>query len=737
MTGTQDPGAGLGQHEARVVRNPQSPIRNSAHSGLTVALCGNPNSGKTSIFNALTGAHQHVGNWGGVTVEVKEGPAECDGERVTVADLPGTYSLTAYSMEERVARDYVIERRPDVVVQVVDATNLERHLYLTVQLMELGIRPVLALNMWDEVTAKGLRIDVQELGRLLQTTVVTTVGRTGEGVREMLCRAVQQARSGAPGCDRLPAVFPAELQRALRTLSALPAVASNGRYPAAWVALKLLEGDGQIESLVASDPQTARTVRELAGRVEHVTGSDTVTLIAEARYGYIAGALKTTLSRPGISRVEISDRIDQVLTHPVLAYPVFLAFMWLLFQATFVLGEYPAAFLDSVFRWLAGGLGRVLPDGFVTGLVVDGMLRGVGGVASFLPNILILFLGIAVMEDTGYMARAAFIMDKFMHSIGLHGKSFVPVLMGMGCTVPAIMAARTLESPRDRIKTILLTPFISCSAKLPTYVLFAGALFPRHAGAVVFLFNFVFGLTAFFGMGFVLHKTLFREEGCPFVMELPPYRIPTLRSVLIHMWQRAEHYLRKMGGVVLVFTALIWWLGNYPRLPASAEETAAVAAVKAATGLSAAEKRARIDSLESERCAAAAHQTYISRIGRLVEPAVRPLGFGHEAAVALLAGFAAKEVVVSSLGVLYGTGGHAGAESQALRSRIRERFSPLAGFAFMLFVLLYTPCVVALVTIIRELRNWRWSLFSLVYQVAAAWLAAFVVYQGGRLLGLG
>lgn len=706
---------------------------------MKVALTGNPNSGKTSIFNFLTGASQRVGNWGGVTVEIKEGTVTIDGEKITVVDLPGTYSLSAFTPEEKIARDYLVEKKPDIVVDVVDASNLERNLYLAVQLMELGIQPILAFNMWDEVKAKGSEIDIGQLGRLLGATIIPTVGKNGTGVRDLMREALRHVKSGDTAHTASLSHFPRELSAKVESLAAMDAVRGVDRYAPWWVAMKLFEDDSQVERLVAEQEGGSATLaaRDRAAReVADIWQQDTECLIAEARYGYIAGAIKETVRTNPVRRVETSDMIDRVLTHPVWAYPVFVVFMWILFQATFVLGAYPMAWIGSIFGLFERLVADTLSPGAVRDLITEGVIGGVGGVAVFLPNILILFFGISIMEDTGYMARAAFIMDKLMHKIGLHGRSFIPMLMGMGCSVPAILAARTLESKEDRTRTILLTPLISCSARLPVYVLFAGAMFPRHAGNVVFLFQFVLGTLAFFFMGFLFKHTLFRGKDHPFVMELPPYRLPTLRSIVIHMWQKAEHYLKKMGGVVLVFSVILWFAGTYPR--SQEVETRYQAYRQALLSDRSPDRGAMEEKLialaaeeKSERMAG----TAIGRIGRAFEPVVRPIGSDWRGAVSILTGFVAKEIVVGSMGVLYAVG-EADADSGSLRARIAENFTPLSAIAFMLFILLYTPCIVAFVTIVRELRSWKWSLFSLGYQVLFAWSAAFVVYQGGRLIGL-
>jgi len=707
-----------------------------------IALTGNPNSGKTSLFNRLTGANQKVGNWSGVTVEIKEGKARCGGRQVTVIDLPGTYSLSVCSPDERVARDYIINDKPDQVIDVVDATNLDRQLYLTLQLLELGVRPVIALNMWDEVAAKGLVIDVEQLSRLLGLKIVPTSGRNGDGVKELLTVATSQLPDGQSESVRPFVVsYPTELETAIAKLVSEIEAAGFNLYPSRWTAVQLLERDCFIEGEISSLSGGAAIIDlrdKLTADLKRILGDDPQTRIAEERYGLIAGAVKECVTLPGIDRVDMSEKIDAVLTNRFLAFPLFFVFMWLLFQATFRLGEYPMGWIEALFEWLGAVVSAGLDEGLLRDLLVDGIIAGIGGVIVFLPNILILFLGISIMEDTGYMARAAFITDRLMHRIGLHGKSFIPIIMGLGCTVPAVMAARTLEAPKDRIKTILLTPLISCSARLPVFVLFAGAMFPKHAGNVVFLFQVVLSFASFAGMAIVFKHTLFRQtEDYPFVMELPPYRLPTTRSVFIHLWQKSRHYLEKMGGVVLLFSVLLWWAGNYPHSAEIEREFGEKSAqLRSDTTLSEAELGAGLEVLNNERQAAAMRNTWIGRVGNIFEPLVRPFGSDWRGAVSLVTGFFAKEIVVSSMGVLYAVGGNADDTNETLRGRVREHFTPLSAFSFMLFVLLYTPCLVALITVMKELKNWRWSLFSLGYQLLFAWSVSTAVYQVGRLIGL-
>ena len=713
------------------------PSKNKEKTALTFTLAGNPNCGKTSLFNSLTGAHQHVGNWGGVTVEVKEGECTYESRRCKIIDLPGTYSLSAFSMEEKVARDFLMNEKPDVVINVIDATNLERNLYLTVQLMELGIRPLLAFNMWDEVQAKHLQIDIPLLSRLLDVPIVTTIGKSGSNSKSLLAAAFAISDKKETVYTKHLCELPQELTKIIEEISSDP-IFDQIPLPPLWAAMKLLENDRFVAEIVSSykgSEKLIEKIRKDISDVKSLLGEDPECLIVEARYGFIAGALRETLKKPAGNRIELSDHIDKILTHQALAFPVFFFFMWLLFQATFVLGSFPMELIGDLISITSTLITRVMPDSLLRSLIVDGVISGVGGVVIFLPNILILFFGIAIMEDTGYMARAAFITDRIMHKVGLHGKSFIPMLMGLGCNVPAIMAARTLESEIDRRKTILLTPLISCSARLPVYVLFAGALFPKQAGNVIFLFQFVFGTLSFFIMAYIFKKTLFKGEDHPFVMELPPYRLPTIKSVLIHMWQRAGHFLKKMGGVVLIVSIIIWALGKFPINKTLENDYLQKSNLIKTSSLSENDRSLKIDSLKTAYNSEQVHESYIGQIGDVFVPFFKPLGFEWQEAVALLTGFIAKEVVVSSMGVLYATGND-GDRNERLSAAIKVHFTPLKGLAFMMFVLLYTPCIVTLVTVVKELKSVRWSIFSVVYQIVLAWGVAFAIYQGGKIIGL-
>jgi len=708
---------------------------------LTIGLAGNPNSGKTSIFNALTGARQQVGNWPGVTVEKKMGRVSRGGYDIEIVDLPGTYSLTAYSIEERVARSFIIDEKPDVVIHVIDTANLQRNLYLTVQLLELGADVVLDLNMWDEHLACGAQLDCERLSTLLGAPAVPTVGHRAEGAEELLDTAIQLAENRATPHRHVPVSYGPHVDDVLvrleEELRKRPDMV--GDYPLRWVAIKLLEGDSEIEWLFTSgeqgDEKLRRLVEEGRRHIRTATGSDAEKVISEGRYGYIEGALRESMVEQTVDRMELSRQIDNVFTNRFLGYPIFFLFVWLLFELTFRVGTYPMDWIDAFVGWLAGALSAALPESMLTSLLIDGVIGGVGSVIIFLPNIAILFFGIAFLEDSGYMARAAFLMDRVMHTLGLHGKSFIPMLMGFGCSVPAIMATRTLESTRDRVLTILVVPFMSCSARLPVYLLIAGTFFAGRAGLAVFAVYVIGVLTAFL-VGRVLAKTLFRSTPAPFVMELPPYRLPTARGLFVHTWERVRVYLKKMGGVILIASVVLWALGTFPKPPAEEvaryEEDIAEFSTEPTPAAT-----ARVEELETELEELRIRHSFVGRTGRALEPAMRPLGFTWEMGVGLVTGFVAKEVVVSTLGVLYQASAEESTESlsEALRSP-SSGVTPLAAFAFMVFVLLYTPCIATVAAIRRE-AGAGWMYFALVLQTGLAWLVSFGIYQIGSLVGLG
>jgi len=725
---------------------------------ITIAIAGNPNSGKTTIFNNITGARQKVGNWPGVTVEKKEGIATYNGYTIQVVDLPGTYSLTAYSLEEIIARNYIIEEKPDLVVDVIDASTLERNLYLATQLIDLGVKLVFALNMVDVAGSRGLIIDHEKLSLLMGVPFIPTVGSKNRGTEDLLKTIVRVTEDRESVSRHIHIDYGLELEEEIERFQGL--IRTSASFPdehhSRWMGIKLLENDEEVIKEIEETSLKKKVMDQLDKSKVHlneILGEDSETLMADRRYGFIHGALKETFRQTRRDRRYLSDQVDMVLTNRLLGFPIFIFFIWAMFQLTFSVGQYPTDWIDAGVGLLAQFVGGLMGKGLLTDLVVDGIISGVGGVAVFLPNIFILFFCIALFEDTGYMARAAFIMDKVMHTLGLHGKSFIPMIMGFGCNVPAIMATRVLESKRDRILTILINPLISCSARLPVYVLIAGALFGAYAGNVIFSL-YVIGIVLAILMGQIFKRTLFRGEIAPFVLELPPYRMPTLKGTLIHMWERGSIFIRKMGGVILIGSILVWALSSFPQTVNYSrdydmekrkieERYAMQKAELVQTGqgekaqLLSKEMNQKIAELETFQKDEFQENSFLGRLGKTIAPFLRPLGFDWKGGVALLTGFVAKEIVVSTFGILYQVGEKEGEESENLRTAIRNAMTPLIGYAFMVFVLVYTPCLATVAAIRRETGSWRWTGFSVGYSLTLAWILAFVIYRGGMILGLG
>ena len=711
---------------------------------VNVALVGNPNSGKTSLFNLVSGLHEHVGNYSGVTVDVKSAEVSRDGYTFRLADLPGTYSVTEYTPEELYVRHHILNEMPDVVINVVDASNLERNLYLTTQLIDMDLKVVIALNMYDELEQTGARLDYEALGRMIGIPIVPTVAARGKGADALFAKVIDVFEDNEPVVRHIHINYGADIEQSIRLLQ--DEIWKNSdvvaHYSSRYLAIKLLEGDAETMQVLAScaNFETIKriVIRETV-RIEKTYGDTAETVIADARYGFIAGALGETLHGETVDKNRKTARIDNVMTHRWLGLPIFFLLMYLVFQATYTLGAYPAAWIEAGVSWLSATVTSLMPEGSLRDLLTDGIIQGVGGVIVFLPNILLLFFFISLMEDTGYMARAAFIMDRLMHKIGLHGKSFIPLLMGFGCNVPAIMATRTLESRKDRLLTMLIVPFMSCSARLPVYVLLISAFFPSHQGIVLFSI-YLIGILIAIVSSILFKKIFFKGTEAPFVMELPPYRVPTLRSVVRHMWSKGAQYLRKMGTVILTASVLIWALGHYPREVQYSRDYEGMRAEVEQSTVPEGEKDALIEKITLEQVAEHQEKSYIGRLGHWIEPVIRPLGFDWQIGVSLVSGLAAKEVVVSTMAVLSQT-----ESDESLAEAMQDQrytygpregervFSPLVAYGMMLFILIYFPCVAAVAAIRRE-AGWRWACFVVVYTTGLAWLLSCAVYQIGRLL---
>lgn len=712
---------------------------------INVALVGNPNCGKTSLFNVASGAHEHVGNYSGVTVDAKEGTFEFQGYNFRIVDLPGTYSLSAYTPEEIYVRRHIIDETPDVIINVVDASNLERNLYLTTQLIDMNVRMVIALNMFDELKQSGNKLDYHLLGSMIGVPIVPTISRSGQGVetlfhviieiyegydflnqkQEIRNEALQELKdwhqqyihdyqyennehqhTGQQGVTRhIHINHGPELERSIEAVK--KGIVANEeiryKYSTRFLAIKLLENDKDAEKLIQTLPngkQIIDTRNKEAQRILEEMNEDSEQAITDAKYGFIAGALKETFVDMHRKKSKLTQHIDSIVTHRYLGFPLFFLFLYIMFEGTFILGNYPMQGIDWIVTKLGNLVQNSMNDGPLKDLLIDGIIGGVGGVVVFLPNILILYFFISIMEDSGYMSRAAFIMDKIMHHMGLHGKSFIPLIMGFGCNVPAIMASRTIEDRKCRLITMLVNPLMSCSARLPIYLVLVGAFFP-HRASLVLLSIYATGIILAVILARIFSRFLVKGDNSPFVMELPPYRMPTSKSIMRHTWEKGVQYLRKMGGIIMIASIIIWFLGYYPNH----------------------------DAYES--VAQQQEQSYIGQLGKAIEPAIEPLGFDWKLGIGLLSGVGAKELVVSTLSVLY-TNENEDIENINLSGRIP--ISPLVALAYMLFALLYFPCIATLAAIKQESGSWKWALFTAVYTTLLAWVVAFAVYHVGSLL---
>lgn len=690
---------------------------------INVALVGNPNSGKTSLFNAISGGHEHVGNYSGVTVNAKSGSLKYKGYKINITDLPGTYALSAYSPEELYVRRHLMEELPDVIINAVVASNLERNLYLTTELIDLNPKMVVALNMYDELEQSGAKLDYDSLGSMIGVPMVPVVARDGKGIEALLDEVISIFENQNSKVRHIHINYSQTIENEVASLSRTMKLNLDelpNCFPPRYWATKLLEGDNSVKEILRQSPHFTewnnRSIKS-AARIIEALDQDVESAITGEKYGFIEGALAETYTPSGKATNSKTSIIDKIVTNRWLGMPIFLAIILVMFWSTFTLGAYPQEWIEAGFAWLGETVGAMMSEGAFRDLLVDGVIGGVGSVAVFLPNILILYMFIAFMEDSGYMARAAFIMDKLMHLAGLHGKSFIPMIMGFGCNVPAIMATRSIESHSSRLITILINPFISCSARLPVYLLLVGTFFPSHAGLMLFGI-YILGVVVAIITARLLRKFLFGKDETPFVMELPPYRIPTFRAVLRHMWERSEQYLRKMGGLILIATVIIWFLSYYPH----SEQTTGSPTTDVVSEMAAAKQ---------------SENSYLGQLGKCIEPLMQPMGLDWKASVAIITGASAKEITVSTLGVLYAVDDAEESDTN-LKSKLVASgdYTPSSALAMIVFVLLYCPCIATIAAIAREAGGWKWALFSVVYSTALAWVLAFGAYHIGGWLGL-
>jgi len=672
-----------------------------------MGLTGNPNVGKSTLFNALTGARQHVGNWPGKTVEKKEGRFDFNDKKIKVIDLPGSYSLTAYTEEETITSDFILEEKPNIIIQIIDSQNLVRNLFMTVQLMELGRPLVIALNMVDLLAEKGISIDVKKISNLLDVPIVVIDARNKIGIDELMTIAFKTSKRNRKSSIKLG--YGVEMDDELKKIQKfIKNKEKNNFCRTNWLSLKLIEGDYRVQRDLTKKAYYFELRNELQKSINHlrdIYDKDINTILTDARYGFIRGIEKEVISKKRErKRKSFAEKFDSVAMNKFFGVPYFLLMMFLVFQATFKISAPMVGWIEGLFRILSEEFSVFLmkwgASDWLISLFSDAIIGGVGGVLAFVPLLGILFLFIALMEDIGYMSRVAYIMDKFMHKIGLHGKAFIPLILGFGCNVPGIMATRILENKRDRLLTILISPFISCGAKLPVYALFVGVFFSNHQGIVIFSI-YIFGISVAIMAGLIFKKVLFKKLSSPFVIELPSYRMPTIKGVIIHVWEKVWSFIKKAGTIILFFSIVIWALASFP---------------------------VGVEYASSE--------SLVGIIGQKISPIFRPLGFDNwQASVALIFGFVAKEIIVGTLGTLYNVVDVGGDTGNSLSVALQGDYTPLAAYAFMIFVLLYVPCMAVLATVKKETNSWRWPLFMASYTIIIAWIFAFIIYQGGRILG--
>lgn len=708
---------------------------------IKVGLAGNPNTGKTTLFNAITGKNQKTGNYPGVTVEKKEGIIEYKDYTIRVFDLPGIYSLTAYSLDEVVSRNFIIDEKPDVIIDVIDATNIERNLYLCMQFRELGVPIVGAVNIYDQAEQMGIKIDLQTLSDLLDIKLVKTIAKKREGIEELLDSVINIFNQETSAYRKV--FYGHELEKEIESIKTLinSDVDFVKSYSSRWLAIKLLEKDSNAYekiNLHKNQKEIKSALLKSIVNIEKHFQTDSEVVVSEHRYSYLHGAVSESVTRSKINKIQISEQIDSILLNKYLGLPIFIFILWAIFQLTFTLGEYPMNWLESGFTWLSQFASSVLPDGILQSLIVDGIIGGVGGVLSFVPLIIILFILLSFLEDTGYIARSAFIVDKFLHIFKLHGQSFLPMILGFGCSVPAIMSSRTLRSSNDRIVTTLIIPFMSCGAKLPVYVLLAGAFFPAHEGNIV-LSLYLIGVFLALITALVINKVFLKGQSTPFVMELPPYRMPTLNSIGKNTWQKTQKYLTKAGTMLLAASILIWAAVSFPKPIQEGKKYDDLSETFVKNNIN----EENLESLKTEyiekyKAEEALEYSVAGRIGKFLEPIVRPIGFDWKIATSVVTGFAAKEVVVSTLGVLYRVGKDSDESSISLRQALQEdaTFNPLVAYILMLFTLIIAPCIAALSAIKAEI-GWKWLFFGIVYTFLLAYGLGYAIYQIGLFLNIG